>query len=421
MLRMVSTWLFLLFWCCDLNAAAEKLSHQAYIWQRNWSPQLISAIHASATVMDGFTVLVAEITPSAGGAKVVRVPVQYDVLQSTGLPITLAIRVGNYSGPFDSNQQTTQCLLAEVKAAIASARADGIKPTAIEIDFDCATSKLEGYVEWLSQMHNILGDVSLSITTLPTWMNRPKAFRELVHATDHFVLQVHSIKKPESIGDDVALCEPEQTLDWASEAAKYGIPFRVALPTYAYRLGYNQHGQLAEVSGENASPLQNPDWQYRIIRAEPETIANLVKAFKERQPQHFEGIIWYRLPIAHERLNWDPITWRTVIAGQTDASHWKAQAVFKKDGAIEIQIEQTGLLAAPPPKQVILNWENANSLVWDGQRNFDVKATLDHGLIWQWPDKMEAPLLPQGTQWTIGWLRLDNIPKLQISVIPNAN
>ncbi|CAA6689924.1 MULTISPECIES: DUF3142 domain-containing protein [unclassified Lentimonas] len=410
---------FFILLLCGLSVLrAVDVPHQAYVWQRQWTPRLIDSIQAHAAELDGLTVLVAELSPSADGGSVVRVPVDYEALRATSLPISVAIRVGNYRGPFDADQPMTRRLLSEVRVALDQARATGVVAAAVEIDFDCATRQLEGYAEWLRALRPVLGEVPLSVTTLPTWMTRPQAFGELVGLTDHFVLQVHSVKRPDSIESNVMLCDPDDALRWAKEASAFSVPYHIALPTYGYRVGFDQAGALVKVSGENAPLIDDPELRYRVIRAEPVALSEVVRALHNELPDHCEGVIWYRLPIGRERLNWDAVTWRAVMAGHVGQSSWQVQGVAQSDGLIEIQIEQRSLLAMEPPQQVTVEWADAAVIAWDGQRNYSVKTEPDHALTFQWPDTMAAPLLPQGTRWTIGWLRMDAEAALHFTLIP---
>ncbi len=126
------------------------------------------------------------------------------------------------------------------------------------------------------------------------------------------------------------------------------------------------------------------------------------------------------MPIGDEPRNWDVHTWHAVMAGVADRSDWKIYAVPQAAGAIELQIESTSAVEQAPPFQVTVRWAGAQALAWDGQRNYVVKSTLDHGLMWQWPEQMTPPQLSQGTRWTIGWLRLDEMVELQLSQLQDA-
>ncbi len=407
--------IILFLFCGDVWAG---ISQQAYVWQRAWSDSLREMVVQSADKLDGVTVLFAEVHPSQVNG-VYRADVDFDRLKASGLPVTLALRLNLDTG-YDVERSFQSGFLGWVEYAIETARSHGVDPVALEIDFDCPTSQLESYTAQLRELRKVCSGVPLSITTLPTWMTRPRAFRDLVQATDRFVLQVHSIKRPQSYEDVVSLCDPLEVQRWTEQATRFGVPFHVALPTYAYRIAFNEEGALVEVSGENASLMQNPDWRYRVVRSDPEAMAGIVRSLQVERPEVCAGIIWYRLPVGEERHNWDTLTWHAVMSNQVGPSGWQIHAVPQADGAIEMQIESTSAVEQAPPSQVTVTWSGANALAWDGQRNYAVKATLDHGLIWHWPEQMTRPQLSAGTRWTIGWLRMDAASEFQFSLIQDV-
>lgn len=158
-----------------LNLAAA-LPHDAYIWQRVWGDDLRDALESTSSNIRGYTCLAAEITPSPEGDAIVLIDLDHAALKRTARPVTLAIRVGPYPGPFGERATTTQNLLLVTREAMARAGRHGLPVAALEIDFDAATSKLEGYREWLRLLREEYPRVPLSITTLPTWMSRPAEF-----------------------------------------------------------------------------------------------------------------------------------------------------------------------------------------------------------------------------------------------------
>lgn len=393
-----------------MNAKTEQ---EAYIWQRAWDNRVKASVLDNTDNLDGLTVLFAEFHPS-DSLDYFQADIDYEALKSSELPVTLALRL-NLTSDYSVARSFNSGFRSWVMKTIETAREKGIDPVSLEIDFDCPTSQLAGYSEALKDIRQYLDGVPLSITVLPTWMQRPQAFLELVKATDHFVLQVHSIQRPQSFDDTVTLCAPDQSLKWANQAASFGVPFHIALPTYAYRLAFDADGQLVEVSGENASLLQNPDWRYRVIRSDPKSMAGLVQSIESQAYPNCEGIIWYRLPIGGERYNWDVQTWQAVMNGSINEADWQAVAVPQEDGAVEIQIELKTATASRPPAEVRLTWTEGTALAWDGQRNYQVLTNTDHGLTWKWPSKMPLPELSAQTRWTIGWVRFDQKNELQIT------
>lgn len=147
----------------------------------------------------------------------------------------------------------------------------------------------------------------------------------------------------------------------------------------------------------------------------------LVRTFEAKPPEHCLGLIWYRLPIGREQHNWDAQTWHAVMAGRIGSEAWQAQAQVVEDGLIEIVLVQSSEIAVEPPRQITASWASGTALAWDAQRHYSVRAKHDHALSWEWPSNMTPPLLSKGTQWTIGWLRMETPAKLKISMINHAN
>jgi len=398
----------------QVNAAEPVLDHHAYIWQREWSSRVEEAILREASEIGGVTVLMAELYP-LDPKRNVRIPVSFDVLKRAGAPVTVAIRV-NWNPRATVEDALGTVFLDSVVGVLEDVRDGGLDVTGIEIDFDCPTSKLELYAERLVALRSKIGKMPLSVTTLPTWMERPDAFLKLVSTVDRYVLQVHSIQRPVSVKDDVTLCDPKTALRWIQAAGESHTPFRVALPTYGYRLGFSETGELAEVSGEDASVVRKPGWTYRVVRAKPVDMARLVRALASGKPTSCTGVIWYRLPVGGERLNWDPGTWRAVKAGRIDEKSWKAEFSNPEGGVVEVVLIQTSELAREPPDRVRVSWSDARAVAWDGQRYYSVRPVRNEGLEWIWPKGMEKPLVSSGERWTIGWIRLDGDTELKANL-----
>src|SRR5262245_17064749 len=79
------------------------LRHEAYVWQRAWSPPVRDAVTQHGTNFSSLSILKAEISWKDKQPQIVRVPVDYGALAATKLPVGLALRIGPYAGPFVTN------------------------------------------------------------------------------------------------------------------------------------------------------------------------------------------------------------------------------------------------------------------------------------------------------------------------------
>jgi hypothetical protein len=124
--------------------AVGPLTHEAYVWQRAWTDQVRDAITQHGSRFSGLTVLSAEVSWKGRQPQVIRVPLDYSLLTNVPCPVGLALRIGPCPASVATNDATT-ALLADVAASlIAEARSRRLSPRELQIDFDCAESKLEG-------------------------------------------------------------------------------------------------------------------------------------------------------------------------------------------------------------------------------------------------------------------------------------
>src|SRR5215475_14598864 len=97
--------------------------HDAYIWQRAWTPRVIAAAERSADLVRAWRVLVAE---ADARGRWVKVAVPWERLVATGRPIVAVVRI---DGRLD--EQRTTALIDQIKEAVATPAVAGV-----EIDYD---------------------------------------------------------------------------------------------------------------------------------------------------------------------------------------------------------------------------------------------------------------------------------------------
>ena len=243
----------LLLLACSPNRASGPMPHQAYVWQRIWTPELVES--TANHDFDALSVLAAERTWAPPGVTWMDLP---DLPKTT----TLVLRVE--APPRDPSP--------ELAADIAALEATGHP---VQLDMDVPTSQLADYARWIEPL-------DVSITTLPTWLDDP-AYPDLVDAAEHTVLQVHWLDP----NDPDHLLDP-RAREHVEQAAKHG-PFTVALPAYGYP----------------------------SVMADPAAVAPLIAKWNEDRPEDLAGVIWFRFPLADDAGSWHPTTLRAVREGRT--------------------------------------------------------------------------------------------------------
>lgn len=390
----------------QLRTTTEPLAHDAYIWQRAWTPPVIAAVRGSADLVRAWRVLLAEADRSGRWADVA---VPWKDLAGAGRPVVAVVRIDGRLDEARIGALVDQIVARVARASGAAAAAgSGNALTGLEIDYDCPTAKLATYARLLAGLRSRLPrPLALSITALPTWLNS-RALESLAPPVDEIVLQVHAVEDPRR-----GLFDPARAEGWVREfGRRMGRPFRVALPVYDVRVSWHSDGRLASVEGE--APLLNGARDGAVLGAAPETILRFLNRLSVAAPQGLVGIAWFRLPTDADRRAWSLATWRAVIGGALPPRQIGASLVPTERADLwSVALSNDGATDAPLPRQVRL--DKACSLA-DGANGFRLRtagASGDRPLI------LEAAgggrLRAHRTR-VIGWARCTQ-PRSELDVI----
>jgi hypothetical protein len=286
------------------------MRQDAYVWQRAWTQPVRDAVSAHATNFSEMVLLRGEITWSGSKPDLVRVNLDKALLADLKRPVGLALRVGTYPGPFTTNDAPIQFICDTAAAFVADARSNGVAIAELQLDFDCASSKLDGYRVWVQAVQRRVAPVPVTITALPNWLKKP-AFKTLASVATNYVVQVHSAERPKSFEAAYSLCEPQAARRAVERAGKLGVPFRVALPTYGYVMAFNPRGEFISLAAEGPRPDWPTNAMIREVDSNAGEISGLIRDWTANRPAAMRGVIWYRLPITTDKHNWD---WRTLNA-----------------------------------------------------------------------------------------------------------
>ncbi len=370
--------------------APAPVDSDVYVWQRAWRPALRDALAQSADLAHAWRVLAAEATPQ-GELKPVAVDV--DALAATHRPVVLVVRIDGQLAGLDG-----AALVRDVVALRARWQAAGLPVSGVEIDHDCATARLPAYAAWLGELHRALGpDTPLSITALPAWLASP-ALEQVLAQADDSTLQVHAVRQPREGLFDAALAL-RWTTDYARRTAR---PFRVALPTYGSRVGFDAQGRLSDIESE--TPTLHDATERRELSVSPLAVAGFVASVQAHRPAHFEGWAWFRLPTDDDTRAWRLATWRAVVRGRpltaSAAVDWRPA---ESASLYDVVLVNHGDIDADAPTRIALP---AGCTQADGANGYRLDPTSPQHAL----DAPDARLLAPHTSRVVGWARCDRNP-----------
>lgn len=376
------------FTTCNTNQASstKPLPHAAYIWQRKWTPELDSAIALSKGLFSSAHILAFQIEPTG---HIIRLVIDRSFLKNQTIPLTATIRLS------DNIPETVWDTLPGLIKGLSTDSLLHWK--GVEIDYDCPTTRLREYQRHLSKLHSCFpGNMSLSITILPTWITS-KSLRKLTSTVDYSILQVHAIANP-----SLHLFNQYEASDYISEFARItATPFLVALPAYSVRIFMDSEDSLVGVESE--SPRDDlHGLAGREVVTEPGEVAALITRVQANWPKKVAGFIWFRLPLESDIRSWKPAVLRAVIKGEPLVSE-ACLIRSESNGTIDLSVANRGNCdCALPTVEVRGNIQYAEAL------SGYISVYTDSALLFR---PVQSNVLRAGTRRVVGWLRGDSSVK----------
>lgn len=373
-----------------------------YIWQRRWSTEVLEAVDRAAPHTGSFMVLAGEVDGRGENLATAHARPEWASLAEAGVPITLVFRADvslvarleNAAG----RTAVAKYLTALAERRMAEASSAGVHVAGIQLDYDCPTSKLSRYAQLLDTLELDRKRIALSVTALPTWLESA-AFRELVAGLDYYVLQVHSLEKPSTIDDGTVLCRTERIPGYLARANALPTPFYLALPTYGYELAYGRNGRFLGLAAEGPRPEWGADARTRVIMADPDALAKLAGQLEAAPPQHMRGIVWFRLSVESDRLNWPWPTMLAVMAGRVPEASLAAEIRRPQHGLYEVWIRNTGEGSPAESVEVRIACDRRGIQARDLLNGFAEASISATGF------RLLGPAPPPGGEILAGWYR----------------
>jgi len=388
------------------------LKQRGYVWQREWTPAVIDAIGEAEPRMDGVVLLGAEVNLGVKKPEIVKAPIDWDAVKQQSKHCSIALRVSPFAGPFRADDAAARTIIDLTRELLSGAREHNVDVEELQFDFDCARKNLGAYRTWLQMLRPVVHPARFVITTLPAWLDDSQ-FSALVREVDGYVLQVHSV--PISAGTNAKLSDARLAREWVRKAARFGIPFEVALPTYRCAAGYGPDGKLLSVAMDSVQPVWPPGTRVLEFGADADEIAALVNDWQKTRPPQLRELIWYRVPIATDTRNWRWPTLSAVMSGRLPKH--KLNILQEGENPIDLSIFNAGEADEQLNANVTATWNGAGLTASDALAGWNMKSengraifrvTASHGLR-----------LPPGATRKIGWLRFDQITTVETELSTN--
>ncbi len=393
---------------------SEPMQTGFYVWQKQWTPAVKEAIHRSREEANHYFVFGGSIDKDWSAFDIHLSDSDWQTLQELDHPITLVYRIFNSNKRWLKKDEYTfmdELFIQPVLGIVGHAKEQGIDIRGIQVDYDCPTSKLRDFSEWLKHFKQNHSDVELSITALPTWMTS-RYFDDVVRQTDYYVLQVHSFEMPANAGEVKPIFNHKNFPRYLQTANQTRHPFYLSLPTYGYRVYFDPHGQYLNLSAEGFEPLLQEGYSVETIMADEQALAAVVRSLNAERPLYCKGVIWFRLPVDDDRLNWSWDALQAVMRGEVPPLTFEAEIKEINPQLAEVWVHNTGSQHTPHKIVLELDLNQDAVLAYDMMNGYE---TMD-GL------KRITGRAPKQDQAVLAcWIRLNPQNKIESNPIKVKN
>lgn len=258
----------------------------------------------------------------------------------------------------------------------------------------------------------------MTITALPAWLSSGD-FGPLVRATDGYVLQVHWAQRFRFDEDAPDICDTAKARRWVEQAARHEVPFLVALPTYGHIAVFGDDGEMRMLIAEQPPVGQLDLARMREFSADPQAVAELMRVWLDSRPAPMQGVVWFRLPVESDRLNWPWQALARVMRGEAPTTELALRWQDAGDGLKRLVAENTGECDAEIPRRIAGTWtDEARFVGADALAGMEWTRDGSRGVEFRRTSEFAAARLRPGEARELGWVRLDRVSEIGLVFSP---
>ena len=365
-----------------------------YVWQQDWSGNVLQAITQEAPCS---LYPLVTVVPQEGKSKLTQIP--WKNLSTRGHRAIPVVRI-----PLSAFQRPD---LAEELDGLTRRLDCQLAPLPLEevqFDLDCPERLLARYLKLVQTYRQRHPGVRISITALPVHLKH-QAFRDIVDAVDGYVLQVHGLEVPRKLGEQVRLLNMRTAEKALRQAEALGQPYHVALPCYAYELNFSpDSGAFLFLTAEK--PSRRTDTVKQRCAANPADLIALHR--KTTLLKKARGVIWFRLPVPGDRLCLPRPTLATLQSGILPKADVQCRVLPVSPTTFELELCNANTIHAAHA-DLHLSWSNPVGS-YDLFQNIGAARPVPGQL----PTTLSIPMPPPGEATKIGWFQSAQPPKCEI-------
>jgi hypothetical protein len=143
-------------------------------------------------------------------------------------------------------------------------------------------------------------------------------------------------------------------------------------------------------------------------------MAQLTQEWSANPPAALKGILWYRLPVEGDILNWRWPTFSAILQSRIPRKSVRAETHRVEPGLTELSLVNDGEIDISSRVAIQTRWQGTRLVAGDGLHGFEL---TERGLSSaRFETGRQLYRLPAGEKQVLGWLRLSEDREVQVEI-----
>jgi len=116
-------------------------------------------------------------------------------------------------------------------------------------------------------------------------------------------------------------------------------------------------------------------------------------------------VIWYRLPVETDSLNWKWVTLSAIMAGRIPRKSVRVEVEYPEPELAEIVLVNDGETDQSAGESIEIGCKGEDVIASDGLRGYVVGRTDSGSICLEYHEEEIFSTIRAGERWKIGWIR----------------
>ena len=188
-----------------------------------------------------------------------------------------------------------------------------------------------------------------------------------------------------------------------------------------YVLNFDAVGGFVSLTSEQPERPPPAGGSQRLVLADAAALAPLAAALRDDHPVSCMGVIWFRLPVQGDRLNWTWPTFAKVVRGDVPVRQMNVVFDWREPALAEVSVVNEGETTEVINRAIEVAWPERERLVAaDALAGFQCETIGGRSrAVLEPPANVSDRLLAPGDRRNVAWFRFPHALDISVRFAPD--